>query len=47
MASRDGDGWVFCLKCQARHWGLNGAAGLLLVRTDLEEPHVLLQLRAA
>lgn len=47
MASRDGDGWVFCLKCQSRHWGLNGAAGLLLVRTDLDEPHVLLQLRAA
>ncbi|MFM2045961.1 MAG: hypothetical protein RL383_38 [Actinomycetota bacterium] len=26
---------------------MNGAAGLLLVRTDLDEPHVLLQLRAA
>lgn len=47
MAFRDGDGWVFCARCQSRHWGVNGAAGLLLVRTDLDEPHVLLQLRAA
>lgn len=30
-----------------RHWGLNGAAGLLLVRLDQVEPYVLLQLRAA
>ena len=47
MAFRDGDGWVLCTKCQSRHWGLHGAAGLLLVRTDLETPCVLLQLRAA
>lgn len=33
--------------CGHRHWGLNGAAGLLLVRRDQMEPHVLLQLRAA
>ena len=33
--------------CGHRHWGLHGAAGLLLVRTDLDEPRVLLQLRAA
>ena len=46
MGFRDGDGWVFCA-CGNRHWGLHGAAGLLLVRTDLDTPHVLLQLRAA
>ena len=45
MGLRDGDGWVFC-NCERRHWGLFGAAGLLLVRRDLEQPHVLLQLRA-
>jgi 8-oxo-dGTP diphosphatase len=28
-----GDGWVACA-CGGRHWGLNGAAGLLLFRTD-------------
>lgn len=33
--------------CGHRHWGLFGAAGLLLVRRDLGAPHVLLQLRAA
>jgi 8-oxo-dGTP pyrophosphatase MutT (NUDIX family) len=43
---RDGDGWVLC-DCGRPHWGLYGAAGLLLVRRDLAEPHVLLQLRAA
>jgi 8-oxo-dGTP diphosphatase len=43
---RDGDGWVLCTRCQSRHWGLHGAAGLLLVRTDLEVAAVLLQLRA-
>jgi len=46
VAFRDGDGWVYC-NCGQRHWGVNGAAGLLLVRTDTEEPLVLLQLRAA
>ena len=46
MAYRDGDGWVFCT-CGLRHWGVNGAAGLLLVRRDQTEPYVLLQLRAA
>ena len=33
--------------CGHRHWGLFGAAGLLLVRRDLGTPRVLLQLRAA
>lgn len=47
MGFRDGDGWVFCERCQSRHWGLFGAAGLLMVRLDLESPRVLLQLRAA
>jgi 8-oxo-dGTP diphosphatase len=28
-----GDGWVEC-DCGGRHWGLHGAAGLLLYRTD-------------
>lgn len=31
MAVRDGDGWVEC-RCGGKHWGLNGAAGLLLIR---------------
>lgn len=31
MAHRDGDGWVQC-RCGGKHWGLHGAAGLLLVR---------------
>lgn len=30
---RPGDGWVAC-GCGRRHWGLHGAAGLLLVRRD-------------
>ena len=30
---RPGDGWVEC-GCGRRHWGLHGAAGLLLVRRD-------------
>ncbi len=33
--------------CGHRHWGLHGAAGLLLVRRDQAQPLVLLQLRAA
>ena len=41
MAVRDGDGWVDCA-CLSRHWGLHGAAGLLLIRKE----EVLLQLRA-
>ena len=45
MAHRDGNGFMLC-DCGREHWGLHGAAGLLLVRTDLHPPHVLLQLRA-
>jgi 8-oxo-dGTP diphosphatase len=41
MAHRDGDGWVQCT-CGSKHWGLHGAAGLLLVQNR----KVLLQHRA-
>ncbi len=41
MAVKDGDGWVQC-QCGNKHWGLHGAAGLLLVR----EKQILLQHRA-
>ena len=42
-----GDGWVEC-NCGNRHWGLAGAAGLLLVRRDAHAAvsHVVLQHRA-
>lgn len=45
MVSRDGDGWVSC-RCGSRHWGLNGAAGLVLHRPGVDGPEVLLQHRA-
>ena len=41
MAARDGDGWVECA-CGNKHWGLNGAAGILIVRGH----EILLQHRA-
>lgn len=41
MSARDGDGWVQCA-CGNKHWGLNGAAGLLIVR----DHEILLQHRA-
>ena len=41
MAARDGDGWIEC-SCGGKHWGLHGAAGLLLLRGS----QVLLQHRA-
>ena len=41
MVARDGDGWIEC-RCGSRHWGIHGAAGLLLVRSG----KILLQLRA-
>ena len=41
MAARDGDGWVECA-CGNKHWGLNGAAGIMIVR----DHEILLQHRA-
>jgi len=41
VAHRDGDGWVQC-RCGGKHWGLHGAAGLLLIRDNT----LLLQHRA-
>ena len=41
MSARDGDGWIQCA-CGNKHWGLNGAAGILLVRRT----QILLQHRA-
>ena len=41
MAARDGDGWINCA-CGHKHWGLNGAAGILIVRGS----QILLQHRA-
>ena len=41
MAHTDGDGWIQCT-CGNKHWGLHGAAGLLLVRGGT----ILLQHRA-
>lgn len=42
-----GDGWVDC-RCGRRHWGLDGAAGLLLVRpaSGSQPAAVVLQHRA-
>lgn len=45
MPGRDGDGWVRC-RCGRRHWGLHGAAGLLLLRQESATSSVLLQHRA-
>ncbi|WP_127841508.1 NUDIX domain-containing protein [Actinomyces wuliandei] len=49
-ARHPGDGWVQC-RCGQRHWGVNGAAGLLVWRHGSGTPgargvEVLLQLRA-
>ena len=44
LVRQPGDGWVDCA-CGRRHWGLHGAAGLLLVR-DAGRPEVVLQHRA-
>ncbi len=40
----DGNGWVHCAAGH-RHWGIHGAAGVLVISTDTDE--VLLQHRAA
>ncbi len=47
MGIADGNGWVVC-RCGRRHWGLHGAAGLLVHRPGPRGTHgeVLLQLRA-
>jgi 8-oxo-dGTP diphosphatase len=42
----DGNGWVRC-RCGHRHWGLHGAAGLVLLRRCGDVVHVLLQLRSS
>ena len=41
MVARDGDGWIEC-SCGGKHWGLNGAAGILIYRDGA----ILLQHRA-
>jgi len=41
MVARDGDGWVLC-ECGNKHWGLHGAAGILILRGH----EILLQHRA-
>ncbi len=44
-----GDGWVDCA-CGRKHWGTNGAAGVLLARRDSESgevTHIVMQHRAA
>ena len=43
MAARDGDGWVDC-SCGQKHWGIHGAAGIVIVHAARDE--VLMQLRA-
>ena len=41
MSARDGDGWLEC-NCGAKHWGLHGAAGIVIVR----DGEILLQHRS-
>ena len=44
-----GDGWIECA-CGRKHWGINGASGILLARRDEETSkvtHVVMQHRAA
>jgi 8-oxo-dGTP diphosphatase len=48
VALHDGNGWVRC-RCGHRHWGVYGAAGLVLLRPGPDvgdEAELLLQLRA-
>src|SRR4051794_25121825 len=45
MARSDGNGWMRC-RCGQRHWGLHGAAGLVLLRRSGGVVELLLQLRA-
>jgi 8-oxo-dGTP diphosphatase len=46
VARSDGNGWVRC-RCGHRHWGLHGAAGLVLLRRRGDGVEVLLQLRSS
>ncbi len=48
MALHDGNGWVRC-RCGHPHWGLHGAAGLVVLRPGAANgpTELLLQLRAA
>ena len=41
MSARDGDGWIQCA-CGYKHWGIHGAAGIMLIRNS----EVFLQHRA-
>ena len=46
--TQPGDGWIPCV-CGHKHWGLNGAAGVMLVRTDPgtgRPTHIVMQHRA-
>lgn len=38
---------MLCARCQSRHWGIHGAAGLLLVKPHTDPVSVLLQLRSS
>ena len=40
MVARDGDGWVQC-DCGNKHWGLNGAAGILISTTSADSEGTL------
>jgi 8-oxo-dGTP diphosphatase len=45
VAQSDGNGWLRC-RCGQRHWGVHGAAGLVLLRRRGDVVELLLQLRA-
>lgn len=47
--TQPGDGWIPCV-CGHKHWGTNGAAGVLLIRTDPvtgQATYIVMQHRAA
>ena len=43
--AKPGDGWVDC-RCGSQHWGLLGAAGLLLTDGAIRDPAIVLQHRS-